>query len=385
MSITDKFKKVLDNKNSVRDAINAKGGTVDDKFSTYGDAILALFGNIETGLATLVDVVAEEPGFVQVYPTYTNGYCLLSNMDTSKVYSIFTDYYAVNAYVFYLRYSNNNWTLDSPANTLLSTNSQTSNSVELGLQIGHGSAVSMYSIIVLEGTTDAVFENFEGLTGENVLPWFYCLVQDTPITLANGLYKPIQDVTYEDDLLVWDFDNGCFASAKPIWIQQERKAVEYNHLVFSDGSVLNTVNQHRIFNVEKGMFTYPMTDDTPIGTTTFNDKGEYVTLVSKEVIKEEVNYYNIITDYHINLFAGNILTSCRLSNIYPIEDMKYVKDNRDIIDYEEFNNIPIEYYYGLRLGEQPVDINRDGAVSFGDTSVEDYVKRLIANRKDVNL
>lgn len=211
---------------------------------------------------------------------------------------------------------------------------------------------------------------------------FMCLVEDTPITLANHKYKPVQDITYEDDLLVWDFDKGEFASAKPLWIMKERKSLKYNHLVFSDGSELNTVNQHRIFNVEKGMFTYPMTDDTPIGTTTFNDKGEYVTLVSKEVIEKEVNYYNIITDYHINLFAGTILTSCRLSNLYPIEDMKYVKDNRDIIDYEEFNNIPIEYYYGLRLGEQPVDINRDGAVSFGDTTVEDYVKRLISMKKE---
>ena len=221
------------------------------------------------------------------------------------------------------------------------------------------------------------------ITGDGTLScYFSCLLEDTPITLADNSYKLIQDITYEDDLLVWNFDNGEFASAKPIWIQKQRKAIEYNHLVFSDGSELNTINQHRIFNVEKGMFTYPMTDDTPIGTTTFNDKGEYVTLVSKEVIEKEVNYYNIITDYHINLFAGSILTSCRLSNIYPIEDVKYVKDNRDIIDYEEFNDIPIEYYYGLRLGEQPVDINRDGAVSFGDTSVEDYVKRLIANKKE---
>ena len=40
--------------------------------------------------------------------------------------------------------------------------------------------------------------------------------------------------------------------AKPIWIMKKKRALEYNHLVFSDGSELNTVNQHRIFNVEKG-------------------------------------------------------------------------------------------------------------------------------------
>ena len=207
-----------------------------------------------------------------------------------------------------------------------------------------------------------------------------CFIEGTPITLANHTYKNVEDITYDDNLLVWDFDKGEFSQAKPLWIMKQKKAIKYNHLVFSDDSELNTVEQHRIFNIEKGMFTYPMTEDTPIGTHTLNDKGEIVELVSKEVVEKEVNYDNIITNYHINLFAGHILTSCRLSNIYPIKDFKYVKDNREIIPFEKFN-VPKEYYDGLRLGEQPTDINRDNAVQFGDNSVEDYAKRLIRDKK----
>ena len=207
-----------------------------------------------------------------------------------------------------------------------------------------------------------------------------CFIEGTPITLANHTYKNVEDITYDDNLLVWDFDKGEFSQAKPLWIMKQKKAIKYNHLVFSDNSELNTVEQHRIFNIEKGMFTYPMTEDTPIGTHTLNDKGEIVELVSKEVVEKEVNYYNIITNYHINLFAGHILTSCRLSNIYPIKDFKYVKDNREIIPFEKFN-VPKEYYDGLRLGEQPTDINRDNADYHGDNSVEDYVKRLIRSKK----
>lgn len=207
-----------------------------------------------------------------------------------------------------------------------------------------------------------------------------CFIEGTPITLANHTYKNVEDITYDDNLLVWDFDKGEFSQAKPLWIMKQKKAIKYNHLVFSDNSELNTVEQHRIFNIEKGMFTYPMTEDTPIGTHTLNDKGEIVELVSKEVVEKEVNYYNIITNYHINLFAGHILTSCRLSNIYPIKDFKYIKDNREIIPFEKFN-VPKEYYDGLRLGEQPTDINRANADYHGDNSVEDYVKRLIRDKK----
>ena len=129
------------------------------------------------------------------------------------------------------------------------------------------------------------------------------------------------------------------------------------------------------------MFTYPMTDDTPIGTTTFNDKGEYITLVSKEIINEEVEYYNIITDYHINLFANSILTSCRLSNLYPIENMQYVKDNRELHNPKIFNELDDKWVSGLRLLEQPLEINRDNAVMF-ENSLVDYVKRLERNMKD---
>lgn len=202
-----------------------------------------------------------------------------------------------------------------------------------------------------------------------------CFVKGTKITLADRTYKNVEDITYDDELLVWDFDKGEFTTAKPIWIMKQKTALDYNKLVFSDGSVLKTVGQHRILNKEQGKFTYPMTNDTPIGTTTFNDKGEFISLVSKEVVKGKVNYYNIITDYHLNLFASSILTSCRLSNLYPISDMKYVKDDRELHNPEIFNEVSPKWISGLRLLEQPLDINRDGAVKHDNTLV-DYVKRL---------
>ena len=131
--------------------------------------------------------------------------------------------------------------------------------------------------------------------------------------------KRIEDLTYDDDIVVWDFDNGCFTTAKALWLMKKHTTTSYNVLTFSDGTVLKTVGQHRIFNKELGKFTYPMTDETPIGTTTFNANGEEVTLVSKERKDEYVEYYNLITKYHMNAFANGILTSCRFSNLYKIE------------------------------------------------------------------
>jgi len=55
-------------------------------------------------------------------------------------------------------------------------------------------------------------------------------------------YKQIEDITYDDDLLVWDFDESKFNSAKPCRIMKSGKADKYNLLTFSDGSEL--------FNIE---------------------------------------------------------------------------------------------------------------------------------------
>lgn len=223
--------------------------------------------------------------------------------------------------------------------------------------------------------TDGYYHLESPITINFYSSYYVCFVEGTKITLADKTYKNVEDITYEDELLVWDFDKGEFTTAKPIWIMKQKTALDYNKLVFSDGSVLKTVGQHRILNKEQGKFTYPMTNDTPLGTTTFNDKGEFISLVSKEVVKGKVNYYNIITDYHLNLFASTILTSCRLSNLYPIESMKYQKDNRELHKPEIFNEINPKWISRLRLLEQPLDINRDGAVKHDNTLV-DYVKRL---------
>jgi len=192
---------------------------------------------------------------------------------------------------------------------------------------------------------------------------FVCLAKGTLVTLGNRTTKAIEDISYSDEILVWNFDEGVFTTSTPLYIKKSDIANKYNLLEFSDGSYLKTIVQHRIFNKEKGKFTYPMTDDTPIGTHTFNVYGEEIVLIKKEVIVEEIEYYNVITNYHMNLFGNGILTSIGYNNLYPIENMKFIKDNRNLIPIEEFKSIPNKYYHGLRLGEQ-IDIPIENSIDY---------------------
>lgn len=169
------------------------------------------------------------------------------------------------------------------------------------------------------------------ITGDGTItvdPW--CLIEGTQITLADGSTKAVENITYDDELLVWNFYAGRFDKAKPTWIKVAEVAPRYNLVKFSNGSEVGFVGAggekgyHRIFNKEAGAFTHTGCKETPNGTTTFAQDGTFPTVVSQEVVEKEVKFYNVITDKHYNLFANGILTSCKLSNKYRIEDMRYI-------------------------------------------------------------
>lgn len=168
---------------------------------------------------------------------------------------------------------------------------------------------------------------------------YICIIEGTQITLADGTTKAIEDITYDDELLVWNFYAGRFDKAKPSWIKVEETAPRYNLVKFSNGSEVGFVGPggdigyHRIFNKEAKAFTHTGVAETPNGTTTFAQDGTFPTVVLQEVVDKEVKFYNVITDKHYNLFANGILTSCRLSNKYRIEDMRYIGEK--LISEEE--------------------------------------------------
>lgn len=187
------------------------------------------------------------------------------------------------------------------------------------------------SIESVTGGVTIVDSNTVKVTGDGTVAASYeCMIEGTQITLADGTTKAIEDITYDDELLVWNFYAGRFDKAKPSWIKVAEVAPRYNLVKFSNGAEVGFVGAggekgyHRIFNKEAGAFTHTGCKDTPNGTTTFAQDETFPTVVSQEVVEKEVKFYNVITDKHYNLFANGILTSCKLSNKYRIENMRYI-------------------------------------------------------------
>ena len=215
-----------------------------------------------------------------------------------------------------------------------------------------------------------------------------CLAEGTMITLADLTEKPIEQISYYDKLLVWDFDNSKFDVSCPFWIKQPETTNQLLSIEFSNGKILNTVGFHRVFNVEQGRFTYPhelklgFTHTLSIGdadadadtintTDTSSFPTSFPTVKCIKIHKTEmpIKYYNIITDRHLNFFAESICTSCRYNNIYPIVNLKFDKPVvTDPIFRENTENIPEEYWKALRMSEQK------------DLSDSAYVDRLIRKK-----
>ena len=193
--------------------------------------------------------------------------------------------------------------------------------------------------------------------------------------------KKLRDVTLDDLILVWDFDKGEFTYVKASFILKPTIANEHYLLHFSDGSVLDVVGDHRMFNLDKNMFTHCMSnEETPIGTKTINRDGKIITLLSKETVYSPVDVCRVITEKHFNLYTNGILTSIAVNNMYPIQDMKFVKEDRNEIHRDELN-VDDYVFEALRYGEIPSDLrgNLESTKSFLEycskqLSSDDYLR-----------
>ena len=192
--------------------------------------------------------------------------------------------------------------------------------------------------------------------------------------------KKLKDVTKDDLILCWDFKTGKFVFIEPIWIKKVETMDHYYHLEFNDGSHLNILGDHKLFDADRNKFVNAGADnELHIGSHVFNSKGEIVELVSYERINEKKDAYNVITNYHMNLFANGILTSCVLSNIYQIADMKYVDDSCERLTLEDLDGIDEEFIKGLRLNEVPSNFRGDKETTI--KYIKDYIEMLISKKK----
>ncbi|NLC48181.1 MAG: hypothetical protein GX758_02355 [Tenericutes bacterium] len=196
-----------------------------------------------------------------------------------------------------------------------------------------------------------------------------CLVEGTKIMLANKTTKNIEDIKYDDLLLVWNYETGSFSYQYPIWLEKESISKTYQLITFSDGSVLKVVGKHGLFDLSSNLFV--STDDkenfkvgSKIAKINSKNNGFDEVIIKKiETKYEKVKYYHVVSTRYYNVIANNMLTTdgtVILSNLYGFnKNITWPSSRNDIINnkenlytYSDFKDIvPYYMFVGMRMEE----------------------------------
>ena len=304
---------------------------------------------------------------IQLIKILNDTYSAIGAAKTSKIYTI-KDLEQTGSAELYYDATNSRWdySLVDYGDLRLDVNYDASNASTIVFRanlydLASGSSLSYSKYIALEGDNAATASDFNSFTATddaNLVTYhtYICFAENTLISTKSGA-KKVQDIAYDDDILVWNFDEGRLDYAKPVFIKKEQTSDSYWHVTDEDGKTVNLVGSngksHRLYNKRTHLFEYPQ--DIPE--------------CKCEEVRESVKYYNIVTAYHFNCFANGILTSNRYSNmLYPITDeMKYDKTvkHTNTCKRAQFNFLTDDEFEKLRLSEMEYsDEMRDYAKRF---------------------
>lgn len=160
-----------------------------------------------------------------------------------------------------------------------------------------------------------------------------CLIAGTQVMLANGSTKNIEDLQYNDLLMVVDHLTGELSQAYPVWIEKENTADSYLKITFDDGTILKSATGgHSVFDADLLRYKDVADDDFGIGNRVYKldpetNKFKIITVTGKEIVKEDVTYHNVISVGYYNFIAENLLTQesfANATNLYGFKkNLKY--------------------------------------------------------------
>ncbi len=186
-----------------------------------------------------------------------------------------------------------------------------------------------------------------------------CIAAGTLITLANGDMVPVETLTGNEMLLVWNLKTGSFDSA-PILFVDVDSAQEYEivNLSFSDGTSVKVISEHGFWDFDLNKYVYLDRNAAQylghfFNKQTTDENGDMVwskvQLVSVELTTEYTAAYSPVTYSHLCYYVNGMLSMPGgidgLFNIFEAdgETMKYDESKMQadiekygLFTYEEF-------------------------------------------------
>lgn len=212
----------------------------------------------------------------------------------------------------------------------------------------------------------------------------------------SGTQAPVEELTGDELLLVWNLQTGTFDVAPIIFIDSDPYAeYEIIHLYFSDGTEVKVIYEHGFWNFDLNKYVY-INDDNPqqyigdrFNKQTIDDEGNFewteVSLVDVKVYNEYTTAWSPVTAEHLCFYTNGMLSvpgnASGLFNIFEvcpdtlqIDQEAYLADVEEygLYIYEEFSEIlyvPEEIfdifqakYFKIAIGKGLIDIDQLAAL-----------------------
>ena len=185
-----------------------------------------------------------------------------------------------------------------------------------------------------------------------------CVAEGTLITLADGSQVAVEDLTGEENLLVWNMLTGEYDAAPILFIDSDPSMIyEVIELTFSDGTVVKVIDEHAFFDMTTGEYVFLRNDAAQYIGHYFNKQGANgtwasVQLTGVNVYGEITMAWSPVTYGHLCYYVNGMLSMPGATegfiNIFEVDTslMQYDEDlmEEDILTYglytyEEFNAI----------------------------------------------
>ncbi len=363
---------------------NANGGTCDTDFATYEGTPLTLPTPTRTGYK-----------FLGWYDTASGG---------TKIGDAGAPYTPSANITLYAQWQINSYTITVTTNnaTVKVNGTTVNNNGTVSIQYGAQVTVEVTYFksydrsTTINGTDGTTYTSPFTMPAQDVTinatsSSSSCVTPDTRVTLADGTKKEIQYITYDDQLLVWDFFKGEYATAPASIVINH--GLENNTVItlkFSDGTEVKAVNMHTFMDATLNKMI--LIDDQNVASLVghsfvkVNGSGyTTVELVDFSVSTELIEAWGILSAYHYNAMVEDMFSiSCSPSELDTIsffevgEAMKYDEammkaaiEAYGLYTYDEFSDhLTPEQFEALSIAYMKISVGK------GLTSYE-YIIELI--------
>ena len=189
-----------------------------------------------------------------------------------------------------------------------------------------------------------------------------CISAGTFVTLSDGSQKAVEDLTGNEELLVWNMFTGEFDSAPILFIDSDPESYyEVINLYFSDGTTVKVISEHAFWDVNLNEYVFLRNDAAQyighwFNKQTVDENGNMVytevQLTSVVVQQEYTSAWSPVTYGHLCYYVNGMLSmpgaTTGLINIFEvdpdtmtIDQEAYLEDVEEygLFTYEEFNAI----------------------------------------------